>query len=179
MLHRIRQPALLAARQVPQDQTRPLVVARTVDQPLPVRRQRRPKPGAVTRRARVRLPRLAVVDRQLVLGQVGVVGPVAGAAREPDVATVRAERRPHRLQPLGLLQQLHPRSAVHMEEVEPRQVAAAKVAHPGDDVTPVGRPLRRLGPVRLALAHLDRVLEVEGEDPDVLAAAAVGGEDDA
>ena len=47
-----------------------------------------------------------------------------------------------------------------------------------DDVVAVGRPVGRLGAVGGAFGDLSGVGAVQGHDPDVLAAAAVGGEDD-
>ncbi len=142
VLHRVGQPALLARRQLPQDQARSLVVARAVDQPLAIGRQRGSETRAVARRAGIGLARLPIVHGELVLGQVGVVIPVARSPGEPHTTPVGTERRAHRLQPLGLLEELCARATLHMKEMQPRQVPAPEVAHPGDDVVPVRRPLR-------------------------------------
>ena len=179
VLHGVGEPALVAGLEVADPQPRVEVVTGAVDQPAAIGREGGADAGAVPRGAGEVLAGLAVVDGQLVLGELGIVGPVAGAPRVPDVAAARVEGAAEGLEILGLVDQLHARAAVHVVQPELGQAAAAEAPLGRDDVVAVRGPVGRLGAVGGALGDLRRVRAVERHDPDILAAAPVRGEDDA
>ena len=179
VLHGVGEPAFLARLQVPQHEPRVVVVPGAEDEPAPIGRQGGTDRRAVARRPRVALAALGVVGLELVLGELRVEGPIAGAPGVPDVASVGRHRGSDHLEVVRFRHRLDPAAAVHMEQLELRQSAAPEVAHGGDHVVAVRHPLGRFGAVRVALRDLLRLRAVEGADPDVLAAVGVRRVDDA
>src|SRR5690606_13217380 len=175
-LDREGEPPLLARPEITDPEPGLRDVAGRVDEPPPVRRERRTEGRAVPERLRPYLPRLPIEDGELVVPHRRVVLPAARPPGEPDLPRVGAERRARRPERGRLPDQLDPRAALDVVEPELALRAAALASH--DDVLPVRRPLRRLVRRVLALRDLDRVLQVEREDPDVLGAITVRGEDD-
>ncbi len=173
MLHRVCEPALVPRVEVAQDQPGVLLVARAVDEPAAVRGERRTDAGAVSAGAGVRLAGLPVVDPELVLGELGVVLPVVGALREPDVALLRAEGRADRLEVLRLGDELRAATPVPVMEPQLRQ-PAAEASLRDDEVLAVGRPLRRFDPVRASGGDLRRIGAVGRHHVEVLAPVPVG-----
>ncbi len=151
-------------------------MARTVDEPAPVRAEGGAEGAAVAEGAGGRLAGLAVVDGELVLAHPGVVLPAAGAVGVPDLAPVIAEGRAGRAPVGGFVDELDSRAAVDVVEPE---LALARALFGGDHVVAVGGPLGGLIGAGLAPRDLDGVALVERDDVDRFAAAAVGGEDDA
>ena len=126
VLDGIGEPALVAGLEVADPQPRVEVVTGAVDEPATVGREGGADAGAVPRGAGEVLAGLTVVDGQLILGELGVVGPVAGAPRVPDVAAARVEGGAEGFEILGLVDQLHARAAVHVVQPELGEAAAAE-----------------------------------------------------
>ena len=179
VLHRMRQPALLAGFQVSDQEPGLVVVAGPENQPASIGRERGPHRRPVARRLRIAFAVLPVVGLELVLRELGVVLPVAGAARVPDVAPVGRDRGPRHLHVVGLRDELDTAAAVHVEHLQLGQISAPEVADRRDHVVSVRHPFGRLGAIRRAAGHLHRVGAVQRHDPDVLAPVVVRGVDDA
>ena len=179
VLYRVGEPALLARVQVPQHEPGVVVVPGAEDEPASVGRQGGPDRRAVARRPGVALAALGVVGLQLVLRELRVVGPVAGAPGVPDVPAVGRHRRAEHLEAVGLGHRLDAAAAVDVKQLELRQPAAPEVAHGGDYVVAVRHPLGRLRAVGVALRDLLRLRPVQRADPDVLSAVGVRRVDDA
>jgi hypothetical protein len=185
-LDRVDEPPLLAALDVADAEPRLRLVPRPVREPPTVGRDGGPEPRAETRRHRRLHPRLPVVHAELVLREDRVVAPVPLPRGVPDVARVAPERRAEHLELRDLrrrtlaggLDERLARAALSVEQPELRRAPESAAAR-RDDVLAIGRPLRRDVEVVVPLRHLDRVLPVERHDPDVVAARAVGDEDDA
>src|SRR5690606_25472405 len=114
-----------------------------------------------------------------------VVEGAAGAhvLREVDVAAVGRNRRlADVLLLVGLLHQLDAAAGaggVVQPELARAQRARGGEVLAGDDVLPVRRPGRVVEQAEVLFGHLARITAVGGDGPDVVAAAAVGGEGDA
>ena len=179
VLHGIGQPPLGPGVQIAEDQPRVLVVPRPEDQPPSVRRQGGPHRRPVAGRARVPLAGLHLVGLKLVLRKLGVVLPVAGAPRVPDVPPVRRHRGTDGLQVVRLRDQHRAAAPVHVEQLQLGEPAAPEGAHGRHHVVAVRHPLGRLRPVRSAPRDPHGVRAVAGDDPDVLPPVGVGRVDDA
>jgi hypothetical protein len=174
-LHGPGQPALVARGQLADPEPGLGLVPGPVDQPLPVRGHPGPEGRSVPGGDRGVGAGLAVVHPEAVLGEDRVVRPVAGAAGVVHEAAVRRERRTERLQGRGLAHELEPAPALHRVEMDfVRAAQSAGAAH--RDELSVGRPFGRHVQVPVPLGDLGRVLEVERQDPHVVAAAPVGDE---
>src|SRR4051812_26246928 len=88
-----------------------------------------------------------------------------------------ADGWPRHLERRRLAYQRRARSTIDVIDPELRR-AAEPAGLRCDDVLPVGRELGRRVQVVIALRDLDRVLLVEGQSPEIVAAAQVGYEDD-
>ena len=115
-LHRIDEPALVAAGEVAGAEPRLVLVARAVDQGGAVGRDGGAERRTVAARHRGLPSGLAVVADELVLGERRVVGPVARPLRQVDVAARGIEGGADRLELLGLVDQRDPAPAVAVEE---------------------------------------------------------------
>jgi hypothetical protein len=134
-LHRVDEPLLVTRGEVPQPQPGLGVVARRVDQPPPVRGERRTHPAAVQIGLREHLSRLTVVDRELPQRKAQVVAEAPAMTRVPQIARVGTEGSPERVvrgaasrgtgrRPLVILRETDPRPAVLV--VQPDLVRAAE-----------------------------------------------------
>ena len=185
MLHRVGEPALLARLEITDAEAGLRLVPRAVHEVLPVGRHGRTEGRAVEVCAILAAAGLPVEGHDLILRQPGVVLPRAEALRVPDVAIVLPERGAERADRVV--------AGEHGLRVadELRAAASVLVVHPelrhadrgrglrDDDVVAVGRPFRRAIPTAFAARELLRLLGGDVDDPDVVAAVAVGGVDDA
>ncbi len=177
-LHGVDEPAFVARGQVAGAQAGGVLVAGTVDQRGAVGGHGRAEPGTVAAGDRGAATRLAVVADELVLGEGRVVGPVARALRQVDVAARGIERGSDGLELLGLADQGDAAAPVAVEEPGLRGAAERAEGAGRDQVLAVGGPLGRGVEVAVAAGDLGGVGAVGAQDPEVLATAAVRDEDD-
>ena len=114
----IREPAFVARGEFADSQSGLLVVARTVGEPLAVGGDLRPERRAVAAGHGGASAELAVVGDELVLREDGVVLPVPGTRRVPDMAAIGSEGRAHRRLTRGLADQLDARAPVNVIQKE-------------------------------------------------------------
>ena len=177
-LHGVDEPAFVARGEVAGAEARGVLVAGSVDEGCAVGGDGRAESGPVAAGDRGAVAGLAVVADELVLGESRVVGPVAGALGEVDVAAGRIERGPDGLELLGLADQGDAAAAVAVEQPGLRGAAEWAEGAGRDQVLSVRRPFRRGVEVVVAAGDLGRVGAVGAQHPEVLAAATVRDEDD-
>src|SRR5688572_2166118 len=124
-------------------------MTRAVDEPTPIRRERRTERRTPAILARGHFTRFAIVDAQVVVAHRGVVDPLPATFGEPDPARILPERDAHLARDVG-----RPRSTASASAGIGRRtnqllpLSAVHVIHPdlriarGDDVLPVRREVR-------------------------------------
>ena len=172
------EPAFVAGGEVACAQACGVLVAGAVDEGGAVGGHGRAESRAVAAGDRRAPTRLAVIADELVLREGCVVGPVARPLRQVDVAARGVEGGTDGLELFGLADQRDPAAAVAVEEPRLRGAAERAEGARCDQVLAVGRPFGRGVKVVVAARDLGRVGAVGAQHPQILAATAVGDEDD-